>query len=70
MWISELIDQKQQLQATGPLRHGHLQVFEGGKIAHRVYVQPITFWWRVRNWIARRPRSLRLYDMQKMAGHS
>jgi len=63
MWISELIDQKQQLQAAGPLRHEHLQVFEGGKIANGVYVQPITFWRRVRNWLARRSLSLRLYDM-------
>lgn len=63
MWISEIIEQKLQQQAAGPVRHGHLQVFEGGKIADGVYAQEISLWRGFRNWLARRSLSLRLYDM-------
>lgn len=62
MWISEIVEQKQQRQMSGPVRHWHLQVFEGGKIAEGLYVRPICFWRRASNWLARRHRSLRLCD--------
>lgn len=60
MWISEIIEQKLQRQAAGPVRHGHLQVFEGGKIAEGIYARPISLWRRVCDPLARRQRSLRL----------
>lgn len=63
MWISEIVDQKQQRQAAGPVQHGHLQIFEGGKIAKGVYARPICLWRRIRNWLTRRSLSLRLYVM-------
>lgn len=62
MWISEIVDQKEQRQAAGPVQHRHLQIFEGGKIAADVYMRPISHWRRIRNWLARRSLSLRLYD--------
>ena len=62
MWISEMIAQKQQRQAAAPVRHRHLQIFEGGKIAEGVYVRPISFWRRVSSWLARRQGSIRLCD--------
>lgn len=62
MWISEIIEQKLQRQAAGPVRHGHLQVFEGGKIAEGVFAQQISLWQRLRNRMARRSLSLQLRD--------
>jgi len=62
MWISELIDQKLQRQAAGPVFHRHLQVFEGSKVAEGIYTRPISLWRRVSNWLARRSLSLRLCD--------
>lgn len=62
MWISEIIAQKQQRQMAGPVRHGHLQVFEGGKIAEGVYAKPISSWRRLGNWLIRRQRSVQLCE--------
>lgn len=47
MWISEIIEQKLQRQAAGPVRYRHLQVFEDGKIAEGGYAQQISLWQRV-----------------------
>ena len=62
MWISEMIVQKRQRQAAGPVRYGHLQIFEGGKIAEGVYSQPISYWRRLGNWLAPRQRSVQLCE--------
>lgn len=62
MWISEIIEQKLQRQAAGPVRYRHLQVFEDGKIAEGGYAQQISLWQRVCDSLARRQRSLRLCD--------
>lgn len=62
MWISEVVEQKRQRQAAGPIRFGPLRLFEGGKIAEGVYTQPIGFWRRIFNCLARRQRPLQLYD--------
>lgn len=62
MWISEMIAQKQQRQAAGPVRHRHLQIFEGGKIAEGIYAQPISLSRRLGNWLIRRQRSVQLCE--------
>lgn len=60
MWISEVIEQRRQRQAAGPIRYGHLRVFEGGKIAEGIYTQPIGFWRRIFTRLCRQHRSLHL----------
>lgn len=60
MWISEVVEQMRQRQAAGPIRYGPLLVFEGGKIAEGVYMQPIGFWHRIFTRLGRQQRSLHL----------
>ncbi len=63
MWMSEIVAQKLQRQMAEPVRHGHLQVHEGGKIDESFYVRPNRLWQRIRSWLAQRRRSVRLCDM-------
>lgn len=63
MWMSEIVEQKLQRQMAEPVRHGHLEVIEGGKIEEGVYVRPISLWQRVSSFLARRRRSVRQCDM-------
>lgn len=37
-WVSDIISDKQQRQAEGARKHGHLQAFEGGKVLQGVTV--------------------------------
>jgi hypothetical protein len=59
IWMSDLLEAKQQRLAAGPVQHGHLQVFEGGKLADGTYVEPPSLWHSIRSWLVRdkaRPR--------------
>ena len=37
-WVSEIIEEKQQRQASGAQKHGHLHAFEGSKVLEGVTV--------------------------------
>lgn len=63
MWISEIVELKRQRQMAGPVRHGHLQVLEGGKIEEGVYARPISLWKRISSFLARRRPSVRFYKI-------
>jgi len=53
IWMSELLEEKRQRLAAGPIQHGHLRVFEGGKLADGTYVEPKSLWHSIRSWLAR-----------------
>lgn len=57
MWMSEIIEMKLQRQMAEPVRHKHLQVYEGGKIDEGLYLRPISLWQRVCRLLARRRSS-------------
>lgn len=47
MWMSELIAENARRQAAGPVQHGHLRVYEGGKVAAGYYVKWVGIWQRL-----------------------
>lgn len=57
MWMSELIAEKARRQAAGPGQHGHLRVYEGGKVAAGYYVKPGGIWQRLWKVLARKKDS-------------
>jgi len=63
MWMSEIVEQKLQRQKAEPVRHEHLEVFEGGKIEEGVYARPISLWQHISSLLARRRPSVRLYEV-------
>jgi len=48
IWTSEVIQQQREQQAKGPVRHGHLQVFAGGKVADGVFASRPTLFQRIK----------------------
>lgn len=58
MWMSDLIAKKLQRQAEGPVRRGHLMVFEGGKMVEGCNVGQKACWQQIYSWFVRNKKPL------------
>jgi hypothetical protein len=66
IWLGDLIAEKAWRQAAGPVRHGHLLVYEGGKVASGCYVKRAGIWQRLWKGLSRKKTSVQIYRLDAL----